>query len=805
MTAPAVGHRLVLDVQALQSPHHAERGIGRYVGDHAAALLAAGAPVEALALNPSHPAPATPPAALAGSGLLTWNTPAVVRDAAERGPVAYHVMSPFEDLRPVDGIVAPHGLRGADALVVTLYDAIPFVMPEAYQRGWWARQFLRRRARLVDTADLVLTISESTARDAVDVLGVAPERVAVIGGAASDFFRPEQPGDDSAGLLARALPQLRRPFVMSVSGDDPRKDPDTLIEAFAMLPPDVRREHQLVIACTLVPAAEAKWRGTAHRHGLHDADVVFTGYVADDVLRALYRRAAVFTFTSRYEGFGLPVLEAARCGTPAITTASSSLPEILDCPASTFPPGDAAACADTMARAITDDDLRTELRVAGEAAARRHTWDAVARRTLDAYARLPVAPGRHRRRALPPRVALVGPFPPAWSGVADYNERVAEELGRLCELDCFVEVDPGEVRETPMRRERPFRRFPVLALGRTISPGSYDALVYTVGNSRYHRRTLELALRHPGVVWMHDANLAGLHLTAAGLYLPGVPTERIDFDRARAVMRGVVERCAGPGHDLGDDWWKPEAYVEAGLSLTEEALRAARRIVVSTEAARRLLDEPAAGTPIELVPLAVPSVPEELGAYDAADPEPLIVSLGVVSSVKLVEELIHALAAVRRSIPARLAFVGNADAQYAAELAALARELGVGDAVVTTGYVSAGEYRDWLGRAALVVQLRRRTVGEGSAAVADAIAAGRPVLTSVGAAHELPEGIVELIDPDADVDELAARITALLADADRRTRLATAARGYAREWTFGHVAREILDLAMASPAPAFPG
>src|SRR5690606_23793757 len=152
------------------------------------------------------------------------------------------------------------------------------------------------------------------------VLGVAPERVAAIGGAASDFFRPEQPGDDAAGLLVRALPALRRPFVLSVSGDDPRKDPETLIESFAALPADVRRAHQLVIACTLTPEAAAKWRGLAHGHGLHDDDVVLTGYVTDEVLRALYQRASVFVFTSRYEGFGLPVLEAARCGAPAITT-----------------------------------------------------------------------------------------------------------------------------------------------------------------------------------------------------------------------------------------------------------------------------------------------------------------------------------------------------------------------------------------------------------------------------------------------------------------------------------------------------
>ena len=287
MTDPVDGYRLVLDVQALQSRQHAERGIGRYVAEHAAALLAASAPIAALALNPLLPTPELPPA-ISASGLLAWNTPSLVRDASHHGPVAYHVMSPFEDIRPVDGVVTPHGILGADALVVTLYDAIPFVMADAYQRGWWARQFLRRRARLITSADLVLAISESTARDAVEVLGVEPERVAVIGGAASPFFRPEEPGDDPTALLSRSLPLLRRPYVLTVSGDDPRKDPETLMAAFARLPHDVRHEHQLVIVCTITPEAAAKWRGFARRNGLRGDELVLTGYVGDEVLRALY-------------------------------------------------------------------------------------------------------------------------------------------------------------------------------------------------------------------------------------------------------------------------------------------------------------------------------------------------------------------------------------------------------------------------------------------------------------------------------------------------------------------------------------
>ncbi len=808
MTDTEVGHRLVLDVQALQSPHHAERGIGRYVADHAAALLAAGAPVAALVLDPLLPAPVAPDPVLAASGLLAWNTPAAMRAAAVEGPVAYHVMSPFEDARPVDGVVTPHGVLGADALVVTLYDAIPFVMADAYQQGWWARQFLRRRARLVRAADLVLTISANTGRDAVEVLGVDPGRVAVIGGAVSSFFGPAEPGDDTDALLSSSIPTLRRPYVLSVSGDDPRKDPETLIAAFARLPRDLRREHQLVIACTVTPEASAKWRRRADDEGLGDDDLVLTGYVTDDELRALYRQASLFAFTSLYEGFGLPVLEAARCGAPVITASTSSLPEILDCDSSTFPPGDPDACASLMATALTDESLRTELLDAGERAGERHTWTSVASRTLGALATLdssvsPRAASLHRTRIgriARQRVALVGPFPPARSGIADYNARVAQALAHRVDLTVFAE-EPS----LPDRGPRPFRRLPARALGRTHSPASFDHLVYTLGNSHHHIRTFELALRFPGVVWLHDASLAGLYLTAAGLYLPGVDPETIDFDSARAEMRGAVERNAGrDAPDLGDDWWRPEAYVRAGLTMTEEVLRHARAVIVTTESARRLIGPGVAdGVPVVVIPLSSPPA-VELPATGHDPGPPWVVSLGVVSSTKRVDDLVRATARARSSVPLRLALVGDVDPRYAAELLSLAAELGVGGSVVVTGFVDDADYRSWIERAALVVQLRRHPHGEGSAAIADALAAGRPVLTSVGSAAELPTAAIETIPSDAGVDALAARIAALLGDPARLHSLGTAARAHAGARTFVDVADEVVETLKAAGTPAFP-
>jgi glycosyltransferase involved in cell wall biosynthesis len=798
--------RVVLDVQALQSAAHATRGIGRYVVGSTSALLDAGVPIEALLCNASL-APVSDAAGdgLAGSPLLSWNTADRVRRAAGAGPLVYHVCSPFETEGPLDGVVPRHALDVAAVVAVTLYDAIPFRFPERYQATTALRRFFARRAAFVRRADLVLTISEHTAADAVEVLGVDPARVHVAGSGASTFLTPPDARDAAVHTPPRAVRGLRRPFVLTVSGFEPRKDPQTLIRAFAGLPPDLRRAHQLVIACELPPGAEDEWRRCATDVGLTADDVVLTGRVSDELLRDLYQSARLFAFTSRAEGFGLPVLEAACCGCPAVTSDAFSLPEVLDEPASIFPAGDARALSALLARGLTDDGLRDLLSGAASRAARRHTWSAVAQRTMDGYEAAMAraarrAPPRATRRVPRPRIALVGPFPPTKSGVGVYGARVVDALSGMTDVDCFVE---GRTPPEAPAASDSVRRFPIGALGRTFGPASYDAIVYALGNSLYHRRVLGLSLRFPGIVWLHDASLAGLYLTAAGLFLPDRPPPPAAVARER--MRRAVERCTGcAAVDLGDDWWLPEAYETAGLSMTEEVLRTARAAIVTTNAAAETARAAAPqGLPITVLPLAVPHLAADPDADDGGDP--WIVSPGWVDPVKRPDDLVRVVAGLRVSgLRTRLALVGEASVDQRAALEALAADLGCADAVRVTGFVDDDTYRRWIARAACVTVLRRRSHGEGSAAITDALALGRPVVTNLRTAAELPGGVVDLVDADAGVDALAGAIRRVVSDDAHRAALADAAAAYAASWGFEDVARALLDVVRATPAPRYP-
>ncbi len=811
-TTPAV----VLDVQALQNPMHRDRGIGRYVVAHVDALLDVGAPVAALTLNPDHPAPPSLPYRWLDAGLVRWNEPSLARELSERGFV-YHVMSPFEPAVPEDGVVAPHMLEASDALVVTLYDAIPFVFPEWYQRDDSSRSFYRRRAELLRVADAVLAISWHTRRDAIQRLTLTPPRVHYIGSGPA-------PRDDTAGPSTTAS-GVQRPFVLTVTGwGEPRKNPSSLFAAYAALPAPVRAAHQLVVVCDLPDEGRAAWNRELRALGLGDDEVVLTGRVEQATLDALYEQAQLFVFTSRYEGFGLPALEAAVAGAPVLTTDVSSLPEVIDHDLARVADGDADALARRMATVLTDATVREELREASVRAAQRHTWPAVARRTIDAYGaavlRAATVRGRIATRApaLRPRLALAGPYPPSKSGIAEWSERLVHALRPHADVDVFREGAPRlPARPDPSPQEHAAgrnRRFPIDAFGRVLGAGAYDMPIYTIGNGYHHRHTLDAALAAPGIVWLHESRLAGLYLTRAGLFHPGIEPVPAEIERARRTMAEAVTRMHDGAQPLGDDdWWRTEAYDERGYSFLADVVASARGVIVSTErAAADVRAHTRPGVAVHVLPLPFPERSvrrNELDGHGARDDDPdrsaWIVSFGWVDPIKQPDVLLRSVASVAahgRNV--QLAFVGELAPATRADLDARAAELGVADRLTYTGFVTREQYDGWLTRATIAVQLRSTSRGEASAALHDAIGAGIPTITNIPTAGELPHDAVVHLDAHGTALDgaLTDAIEDLLRDADRRNAVARAARRHADAWRFDDLAARLLDIVRATPRAA---
>jgi glycosyltransferase involved in cell wall biosynthesis len=210
----------------------------------------------------------------------------------------------------------------------------------------------------------VLAVSERTKRDLLEIYRIAEQKVVVTPNGVDPAFVPEGNRHDG------------QPYVLFVGALHARKDPLAAVEALARVGEDLR----LVIAGP-DKGDGAEVRRTARRLGIQDR-VELRGHVPKDELAALYRGAACLVFPSRYEGFGLPALEAMASGTPVVATIAGALPEIVGDAAVLVEPGSAAALASGIDRALAERD---RLVAAGLERARRYTWAETARRTLAVY------------------------------------------------------------------------------------------------------------------------------------------------------------------------------------------------------------------------------------------------------------------------------------------------------------------------------------------------------------------------------------------------------------------------------------
>ena len=355
------GPSVLLDMRPLQGPS-AARGVGTYAAGLLQGLISAGFDSNlTLLLDADLPQPPLPAGAyrLAGSrrryhGQLSGYEEAVAlgSDLQRIGPDLYHAI----DLR-LPG-------RATCSLVVTLHDLIPWALGGSRMRGERLRYWLGKR--LLKRADAVLAVSQATAADAARYASVDPHRVRVVYEAADPVFEPK------AGAAERVSKgwALEPGYLLFVGALDARKDPGGLLRAWAVAKQS-RPDLPLVIA------------GAPGRQAPRTmAGATMLGSVDRLALADLYTAAGCLVFPSRYEGFGLPCLEAMACGCPVAAYRNSSLPEVMDDAGVLVADGDADALGRAAAELIGAPE-RT--RRAGLERAKAFSWRKAARETVAAY------------------------------------------------------------------------------------------------------------------------------------------------------------------------------------------------------------------------------------------------------------------------------------------------------------------------------------------------------------------------------------------------------------------------------------
>lgn len=378
---PTIG----IDGRTFEYPHSLGRGIGQYTLYHV---------LNVTRLRPEWhfvlyvEQPHWPP----GTEVLSSLPNLRLRPLDDYSPSAVNLVH-LPDVMQIVGFDSPMRVFRGQRATVTFQDLIPLRIyweqwPEVLRYAYQQRLEQLRRLNGV-----ILTISEHTRQDLIREGIPASRLITIMAGLNQDDSEALSPTLSSAGSQADTLRQLGidKPFFLHVGSVDLHKNFDTVIKAFLRC--HTTLPAQLVVVGELVPQTKAYLDYVRQQH---IPDVLFTGFLSRPQLVTLYREAVALVFLSRYEGFGLPVLEAMANGCPVIASNVTSLPEVAGDAALLFDPGNEQGVAQAMLNLLQDASLRQRLREKGLAQATHFSWRKVATKTLVVWEELLQLPAPQR-------------------------------------------------------------------------------------------------------------------------------------------------------------------------------------------------------------------------------------------------------------------------------------------------------------------------------------------------------------------------------------------------------------------------
>jgi alpha-1,3-rhamnosyl/mannosyltransferase len=253
-------------------------------------------------------------------------------------------------------------------LTATLHDLTALAMPQLHTAG-----NVKADTNFVDNivrrAAGIIAVSENTRQDAIKHLNLSPDRIETIyNGVAEEYFD------------APPAPRPRQ-YVLYVGTIEPRKNLDTLLDAWRGLPADLRQDFDLVIA------GPAGWNSEATLTRIR-SEAFYLGYVPERDLPGLTAAATVFVYPSLYEGFGFPVAQAMAARVPVVTSNTSCLPEIAAGAAALVDPRSPAEITAALARLLTSESERTRLATLARRRAEQFRWEECASRSLTFFRRI---------------------------------------------------------------------------------------------------------------------------------------------------------------------------------------------------------------------------------------------------------------------------------------------------------------------------------------------------------------------------------------------------------------------------------
>lgn len=765
--------RLLIDAKCLQT-HSRNRGIGRYTDSLLRPLLplltAKGVEVVLLA-DRTMDAPA-----LTEAGVPTIWLDSSGLDDMEGYPTLLH---PRILGSKVDAVLNPSPFEwGTFPRYVDLpvplfsisYDLIPLLFPDTYLNDKNYAKRYRRDAAAVAASEHVFAISECTRQDTIRLLEMPPERVTNIFAGVSGDFTPLNPQEKAhwAKTLKAKYGLESGSFLLYTAGEDWRKNLEGTIKGYARLSPALRAKHPLAIVCKLREGTAADLKALAQQCGV-GSQVHFTGFVPDEMLRALYGSCRLFLFPSYYEGFGLPVVEAMACGAPVCVADNSSLREIVTDSARKFNPDNPADFAACLTRRLSDPAVLDAEAQGAPQAAKAFNWERSAHLMAEVLGSWqPTGPlrrngagGRSGNTGLL-SLGVVTPLPPSRSGISDYVVDLAPAMARHADI-----VYLHDVRESAALTGLDVQPETLLP---EIAP-QCDALLYHMGNSAFHCGMYAHLRRFTGFTVLHDYNLTGMlwHIHQTNLPLG------IRFTEELAHQYGATE-AAQVEKRLRAKEWEIAKLPTHGYYGNRRIFSRSLGVVLHSEWAMAKAKAdfgdlcPLLHMPMPM-PLPAQSIPETKRAARQALKLPenhfLIAVPGFVHAVKRPFEILNAFAELLKKHPQALLMYCGSTEYLLEDLEGEIQRLGLKDKVRMTGYLTMDDFYRYIEAADLCINLRYPSNGETSASVLRIMAQGKPVIvTDIDSFADYPgEIVLKVPPPDKGNDtEATARLFIELAD-----------------------------------------
>jgi len=620
-----------------------------------------------------------------------------------------------------------------------IYDFIPFDLPQRYLLDAKINEDYMLQVAWLPAYNHFFPISRYSASRLKDICPIADDCISTTGVALRPDF--EKKSDDISTIhLSSFSSQLPERYFVCVAGADRRKNVQLLLEAHARLPAEYHAIN-LVIVGAYSESNITKFREFYQNKGGNTRKLFFLQGLSNTELKSVYAGALAAVCCSEIEGFSIPAVEAIACNCPSLVSDIEAHRELIEIEEAFFDSQDPQQLSQLLVAVTNQPSLREKIVQAQSEVALRFSAEKVCNRFWQPITRglreVSVNTRNISRHNLlnRPRIAILSPFPPEASGVADYTRRTIQSLGKFSDVDLYSNA------ECPAPTPEIKKFFPINDVPYTS--GQYDSVLTVIGNSHFHIPILNLQKEYGGACLIHDNRLAELYNWWKGQdYLAEMATKHL----GRPVLGGEVQHWMSNPGDL------------PSMFFCELIEKASPLIVHSRGIQAQCFKEHGVKPEYlpfccyrdfnvnDLTPCGKRSARAALGI---GDEDFVIISLGIVGPTKGPFQCIEAMSRLKNSgMDPQFFFVGSTGSLESA-LRAHAESLSIAENIHFLGdWVSEEDYYRFVIAADMAIQLRNHFFGGLSGAMLDCIGSGLATVANddLAIALDSPENVVRISD-----------------------------------------------------------